>query len=298
MLRVKPLVEPTETSFWTWIAGIAGAVGIGGFGAWYFSETLKALLQRLRLMPMQIVRRVQGRDVPSAPGTHFTVVIADLDGDDPNLGQTKHVEAALRDQQGLEVVRVRPGPKPFETGSRVEHQIRTEGQAREMLARHNGDLLIWGEVAQANLRVRLRFLPRQEGIEGKHASYQLEAAELPKDFGDDFNAQLIALALASLAPATEQEGRYAVDLLKQPAQKLERLLEHGPPGLDRDQIAGLRVAYGSAARAIGAQTGDANWLQRAISAFTVALEAYPHDRVPLKWAAAQRNLGNALALLG
>ncbi len=36
------------------------------------------------------------------------------------------------------------------------------------------------------------------------SSYTLEKTDLPKDFGEDFAVQLVALALPSLKPVTEQ----------------------------------------------------------------------------------------------
>lgn len=209
VVGAKPLAEPSEPTFWTIVGGVAAVLGLGAVVAWYFQETVKRILPA----PLRTARWLRTRDIVPSEGTHFTILIADLNSDDDNLSQTRHVEAALRAQEGVEVVLVGPGPTPFESGSRAGHQIRTERQGRALLAHHNGDLLIWGEVAEENKRLRLRFLARTEGIGGTHRSYQLEAAELPKNFGEDFHAQLIALTLASLAPATEQQGRYLVDQL-------------------------------------------------------------------------------------
>jgi tetratricopeptide (TPR) repeat protein len=330
------LAQPTGTTFWTIVCGVLAIPA--AVAVWHFRETVKRLLPP----PLRTARWLKTRDIVPSEGTHFTILISDLDGDDNHLSQTKHVEAALRNQRGLEIVLVGPGPKQFESGSRAEYQIRTENQGREILDRHNGDLLIWGEVAQANARLRLQFLPRLEWLEGAHGSYQLEAAELPKNFGDDFSAQLIALALASLSPVTsiltarpgatsnsswiadvdlleeqhfraadargmtvgdwvaeaaaEQAGRYLVELLRQPVQKLERLLVQDPSGFDRYQIAGLRLALGLAARVIGEQSGDRDWLWKAANVFRVA--AYERTSDAPDWAMIQYNLGVTLMRLG
>jgi hypothetical protein len=163
-------------------------VGVGGVLAallvWYFQETLKQILPT----PRRIARWMKGRDVPAAPGTHFTVLVADLEGDDERLSQTRHVEAALEGYEGLEVVRIGAGPRLADTGSRTDRQLAAERQARARLEDKNGDVLIFGEVAEANRRLRLRFAARHESLQGGARSYALEAAELPKDFGTDFNA--------------------------------------------------------------------------------------------------------------
>ncbi len=176
---------------------------------------------------------MKSRDVPPAPGSHFTVLIADLEGDDERLSQTSHVEAALAGHEGLEVVRIGSGPRLADTGSRTERQLEAERQARARLEDKNGDVLIFGEVAEANRRLRLRFIARNESLQGGARSYALEAAELPKDFSADFNAALLAWVAVSVAPATEQAGQYVADLLKPAAGKLRHLCAHMPAGSRR-----------------------------------------------------------------
>jgi hypothetical protein len=95
------------------LAWLAGVLGLGAFVAAYFKGLLDALLPS----PRRIARWMKGRDVPPAPGTHFTVLIADLEGDDERLSQTRHVEAALDGHEGLEVVRIGAGPRLGDAGS-------------------------------------------------------------------------------------------------------------------------------------------------------------------------------------
>ena len=105
--------------------GVAGVLGLGGLGAWYFQETLKRLLPA----PLRTARWLRTRDIVASEGTHFTILIADLDGDDEHMRQTKHVEAALRDQRGLEVVLVGPGRSHWraEVGPSTRSGLRIKG---------------------------------------------------------------------------------------------------------------------------------------------------------------------------
>jgi tetratricopeptide (TPR) repeat protein len=276
------------------LTGLAGVLGLGALIGWYFQETLKQILPT----PRRIARWMKGRDVPPAPGTHFTVLIADLEGDDERLSQTSHVEAALEGHEGLEVVRIGIGPRLGDAGSRSERQLAAERQGRARLQEKNGDVLIFGEVAEANSKLRLRFLARHEGLQGKARSYALEAADLPKNFGTDFNAALLAWVGASVAPATEQAGQYVADLLKPTAGKLRHLCTHLPAGLDADQRGSLVHSFALAVTVLGEQTGESAWLEEAVAAYRAALEVRTRERVPLDWAMTQNNLGNALSRLG
>jgi tetratricopeptide (TPR) repeat protein len=276
------------------IVRFLGVLGIGAFVTAYFAGLLNALLPS----PARLLRWLKSLFVTRAPGTHFTVLIADLEGDDERFSQTSRIEAALDGHEGLEVVRIGSGPRLAELGSRTERQLAAERLARAKLDDKNGDVLIFGEVAEANQRLRLRFVARHESLRGQARSYALEAAELPKDFGADFNAALLAWVAASVAPATEHAGQYVADLLKPAAGKLQHLCAQMPDGLDADQRGNLVHSFALAASVLGEQTGESGWLDQAVAAYRAALEEFTCEHAPLNWAAAQTNLGSALSMLG
>ena len=89
------------------IAGVATVLGVGALVGWYFQETLKALLPS----PQRLAGLMRRRDLPLPTGERFVVLIADLQGDDDQRTHTRHVAAALEPHQGLDVVRVRAGPR-------------------------------------------------------------------------------------------------------------------------------------------------------------------------------------------
>jgi tetratricopeptide (TPR) repeat protein len=49
---------------------------------------------------------------------------------------------------------------------------------------------------------------------------------------------------------------------------------------------------------MGEHENGTTHLEEAVAAYRAALEEYPRERVPLKWAMTQHNLGNALEALG
>ncbi len=196
------------------------------------------------------------------------------------------------------MIAIGPGP---EWG--IESRDAFEGKARALLAKRQGDVLITGDVATAGKGVRLRILPGDRRVEvqpgtseGRRAGdYALTDTGLPLDFDRDFDAVLVALVAASVAPATERQGHYLVDVLKPAAGRLKHLCANMPAGLDQDQRGGLWHALGLAAYVLGEQTGESAWLEQAVAACRAALEVWTRERVPLDWAMTQNNLGNALS---
>ncbi len=120
-----------------------GALGLGALIAGYFSDTVRQLLPT----PRKLARWVKRLDMPPAVGTQFTVLVADLKRDTEG-SQTDHVAAALAPYQGIDVIRLGPGPE-WDIGSRA--QLLTE--ARRLLEAKNGDVLMFGEVAKADERL-------------------------------------------------------------------------------------------------------------------------------------------------
>jgi hypothetical protein len=252
---------------WDVLAWIGGVLGLGAFVAWYFQEFLKAYLPKLN--PARMGRLAQQRDLPLPSGERFVVLIADLQGDDQEKSHTRHVAAAPRPYKGLDVHRIGPGPG-WDIGSRDDF----EAEGRKLLAARKGDVLISGDVATEEKALRLRILPAAQGLrpevrayEGRRpGEYALTETGLCLDFDQDFNAVIVALVVAAVAPATERQGQYLVDLLEPVAVRLQRLCEQIPAGLDDDQRGGLWHALGLAAGIVGEQKGANRWLESSVQA--------------------------------
>lgn len=230
---------------------------------------------------------------------HFKIVVADLKGDDEELSHTRHVETALRDQPALTIVGANSSSRLAEVRRRSEGAIAPQERASYVLAAHNRDVLMFGEVAEAKPHLRLHFVGRYEGVVGRHGPYQLGAAELPKRFGPDFEGQLLALVGLSVASAIDSPpGRkHLIALLRPAAIKLTRLLEHPPHNLGSGQHGALWHALGLTASVLGEQTGDRRWLEAAIQAYHAVLHVWGRDANLFDRAMVQNNLGHTLGLL-
>jgi hypothetical protein len=284
---------------WDVLVWIGGVLGLGALVAWYFQEFLKAYLPKLN--PARMGRLAQQRDLPLPSGERFVVLIADLQGDDEQKSHTRHVAAALEPYKGLDVQRIGPGPE-WDIGGRDDF----DAEARRLLTARKGDVLVRGDVATKEKALRLRFLaadaglrPDLRGSEGRRpGEYALTETGLPLDFDQDFNAVVVALVLAAVAPATERQGQYLVDAREPVAGRLQHLCEDMPAGLNDEQRGSLWHALGTAAATLGEQRGEKRWLETSIDAYQSALGVWTREAVPLSWATTHHNLGNALTSLG
>ena len=146
--------------------------------------------------------------------SHFTILVADLDGD-PDGKQTRHVVRALEGQDGIRVLRDGRCLKVEEMGDRAANVSAALARGRQWLSEKNAEVLIWGDATEANKVLHLRLLGAGGSGDGAATGYALgETYDLPEDFGRDFSDVLVAVALATVRPATERQGRYVADLLR------------------------------------------------------------------------------------
>ena len=241
---------------------------------------------------------VKQRDLPPPEPSHFTMLVADLDGDTDGR-QTGHVVRALEGQAGIRVLRDGRCLRIEEVGDRASNIAAAMEKGRKWLAGKNADVLIWGEVTEANRVLHLRLLGAAGPGEATATGYALgETYDLPEDFGRDFSDVLVAAALAAAKPATEQRGRYIADLLSAPIVKLERLSDSPPAGFSQENIAAVRFAFATAAGVLGEQSGRSEFLDKSARTFRAVLKLRTRQAAPLGWAATQDNLGSALLELG
>lgn len=232
--------------------------------------------------------------VPPKP-SRFRILVTDLKGDDEALTQTRHLEKALHDQLGLAIQPVSATPDI------ADGEIDAEAleQCRALIASHNGDSLIVGEVMPAAPHIRIRMVGRYEQEAGRHGPYQMDWTVLPKRFGPDVDGQLLALMVLSVSPGaqSEEDRAYLINLLRPAATKLTRLLENPSSTLDSEQQGVFWHALGLAASLLGEYTRSQRWLDVAVHAHKTALLVWQQETVVFQWAVVQNNLGHALRLL-
>ena len=232
--------------------------------------------------------------VTPKPG-RFRILVTDLKDDDSALTQTRHLEQALHDQLGLTIQPV-SGTPGIADGEIDQGALEL---CLSMIASHNGDSLIFGEVMPAAPHIRIRMVGRYEQEAGRHGPYQMDWTVLPKRFGPDVEGLLLTLMVLSVAPGAQSEKDRAclIDLLRPAATKLTRLLENPDTTLDSEQQGMFWHALGLAASLLGEYTSNQRWLEVAVHAHKTALLVWRQDTVVFQWAIVQNNLGYALRLL-
>ncbi len=261
---------------------------------------MSGLVNLKQILPArwQVGRWLRQHDLTRPDPGRFRILLADLAGDDPERSHSSHLANALAEQSGLAVLQIGAGPAVTDANGRERSEVDSAAAGRELLAAHDGDVLIYGTLTRATPRMRLRFLGRYEGVAGRHGAYQMDTAELPKRFGPDFEGQLLALVAVAAAPASfSQDSKTSlVELLRPAAGKLTRLLEQPPSSMESEQLGALWHALGLAACLLGEQNDDSRWLAVAIHAHRTALQVWRRDAVLFDWAMTQNNLGHALRL--
>jgi len=220
---------------------------------------------------------------PEPTKKKFRILVATLDHDDAARKLTEAVVRAFPGEKGIDAIETCRVLKIEGAGERIEEAAAKGGQ--EWLSRRDADVLVFGEAIGKGEALNLHFLPiggsrdfRQHAIELKYGGV------LKGDFSEAVGAQLQAVALATVKPATEESGKYLVETLRPVADRLEQLIQFPPSGLSAGQLADIRFALGLALETIGEQAGDNNALTEAVSAYRASLEEYTRARVPLQWA--------------
>ena len=238
-----------------------------------------------------------------AEGRRLAIYVAELAGDDATGSARASVINTIRHELGRDTVEVNTAgiqlaPKP--NLNETEAAIEITRQARALLRRHNGDLLIWG--ARRTLRqtdtIELHFVSASDD-RGRDKPFALtDNLLLEADFAPEMGTALAALTAALAAPAVSSRGTYIARQLIPVADRLAPFSRNPGRVLRPDDRARILTSYALICGVIGEQSGDASRLDEAVAAYRAALEEYPRDRVPLDWAMTQNNLGIALRTLG
>ena len=236
--------------------------------------------------------------VPSAKPGKISVLLARLNEDKGDrLRET--VREAIVGQLG-DAVEVIPWPEFLQVGEGryADASTKAQSKAQNWLKAKSCDLLVWGRV-KGDKTIALRFTP----CEGSHLelrSYGLSAdtLDLPVEFISDLAAAVSARIVAEAARAIHMRGHYLVPLMRASAERFGPIIKKLNPNFDADTRASLLHSYALVRDAIGDQTGSNGDLLQAITTYQATLREWTRERVPLKWAMTQNNLGTALGRLG
>ena len=241
------------------------------------------------------------RETRPSDAKKFTLLVAELEGDEDKK-QTGHVIAELEKQfppRGEASLHIIPYPEVLSIGrgERSAALEAAEKKGRDWLYKMHGDVLIWGEAADKNKVLRLRFVTPQDGRSASPYSLN-EKLELPPDFGSDLGAVLAAQAAAAISPVYDRSGEALAALISPLVAKLKPLAGNPPASFPDKTRAQLWDAYAAGEQRLGEERGDSARLLAAIASYKKALTIWTREREPGRWATTQNNLGTALQALG
>jgi hypothetical protein len=204
----------------------------------------------------------------SAPSNRFTILIATIDQDDSDHTYTRAVARAFLKHDDIDRIETCRVLRLSGVGRGAERTA--VATARNWLTQRHADLLIGGEMLEKDKAVSLWFIDKDPTDDWRASKFRLDANLLKQDFSEVASTQLLAVALSSIKPATSENGRYLVLVLRPIAKRLEHLLE-ATGAFTAVQRANLENALAITLDVIGDQAGDNDALNSAVVAFRAAL---------------------------
>ena len=247
--------------------------------------------------------RARAHTTATAKGDRISILVAELGEDEESESARDRVLASIKNELGRHVELIPAGARlELAPGFNDEEgAIKPAAEARKLLRKKHGDLLIWGKLQKfGSTQIELRFVSAAEGLDGTERKvFGLgEKFTLDANFGPDMGAALAAVVASRAAETVGDGGRYVVDVLRPLAARLSGLRHNLPISMTPDDRASFLLAYADISQTIGEQAGESDALMEAVAAYREALKEYTRDRVPLAWAMTQNNLGAALRTLG
>ena len=223
--------------------------------------------------------------------------VAPLVGD-TDAASARHLVAALSRRRR---VRVRLLKGALETDSAVDpvRQVNAvAARGRQLLAKGQADLMIWGDLGESGTSLHLRFVPAEPEDEDLAGAFSLVIPiSLPVDFGPEFSDVLFAAALAATVPAGEGKAL----TLRRALPKAMKAALPAVQDLSRDltsrERATILVCMANVLATVARNSGAIELHQMAAQNYRAGLETMTRDAAPLEWAMIQRNLGMVLQAL-
>jgi tetratricopeptide (TPR) repeat protein len=128
---------------------------------------------------------------------------------------------------------------------------------------------------------------------------QTETIALPELFWSDPKQILGLLTQTRLSELTfDQPGQFVADRLTPLITQVRALVESKEGVWNSETLAGVWYSLAVALAVYGEQSGKNEPFAESIELYRKVLDEWTRERVPLKWAITQNNLGNALGTLG
>jgi tetratricopeptide (TPR) repeat protein len=237
-----------------------------------------------------------------APYDRFTVILADLVGDDSARTQKLNVRDALRHYLGSSI-HILLYPKALVIGDGLDDDklSRLQVEAQEILTAKRGDLLIWGRVKASEV-LGLHFT-RRSAQASTSGNFQVFAdaspsLELPPNFDHELGSAIAARVVEVSDALIDRQGHFLAQYADRFAGKIVALATHPKPNWSPAARGALLHALAIAKTIAGTETSGTDLLAEAVSNFRAALKEKDRGSAPLDWANTQNGLSYSLWRLG
>jgi len=249
--------------------------------------------------------------IATCSGQNFCVAVADLQNDSndkfggaivdavENLQDIASPQAGQGVSTGIEVIHI---PRTISTAGNKTRTAEANAliEARRYLEKSHADLVIWGVVISMGEKSAPRiFWTTSEANQRSSDILNAEGFQLPEQFWHQLADMLQLVIATQYTQVAAQEGRYVADKLLPFIEKVRALLPQTQgEGWMNDSRAQVKATLANSLTVYGEQAGDNAALREAIGYYQDVLQERTRERVPLKWATTENNLGTALWTLG
>ena len=246
--------------------------------------------------PNDICDRIKQKFRPKQPEGYFTLLVLNLEND-PNGSHRNHVTDTFR-RRGLRYRTLNrslvASPKAMDS---VQIDVEHLEKGRQLLQKQNADLLIFGEVAESNKWLRLRFISSKDH-DFKQPAFEIQGASLSDEFHHIFDIWLTTVVLNNIYSSYDQHGRRLLEDMLANERKLSDVLRSNQDNIKPPLQIALRQNLAILGLRISTLSGENDKLECAINDFRNILNEYDRSTYPLAWATIQTYLGIALTTLG
>jgi len=169
--------------------------------------------------------------------------------------------------------------------------------ARQILARENADIVVWGAVNEYGT-LQLRFISRVPDADHPGAFLMTDRLVLPVGFAPGYARLLIAVCVAATNPLNDGHKRWLDGLLTRALEDVQDAAQQPPTDLSPADRATIQACYANVAAAIGHHLGDTNWFRQAADVYAEALENIERADTPLDYATVLYHLSRVRQYLG
>jgi tetratricopeptide (TPR) repeat protein len=252
------------------------------------------------------MRRKRDHKTRSAPADKLTIYVAHLEGDDAVGTARACVIDTIKQELGPELIYVLPEGKllnlPTDASQDDEEAGNIAEDARKLLTKRGGQLLIWGRVLTIGQKIVLRLQVVDANGEATGALGQkfilTSKGKLGADFAPEMRRCLAALVLALASPAVELGRADLREKMIELLTRIEHLRGRLGESFSADERAQIVFSYALLLFVLGEEDPDTERLEKSVEAFQEAIKGLTRERDPRNRALTQHNLGLALLRLG